>query len=207
MPQRKLIVQEFVSVDGLAAGPNDDVRFVPASMQGDQRFGQEQVSFVNECDTMVLGRVTYEMFKGYWPSVVKEGDEKIFADKFNGLSKIVFSTTLDRAPWGAWPEARVVRRSPSEEVAELKQRPGKDIFVSGSLSIVEALLSADLIDEFRLVVCPVVLDRGKKLFDHAPGAQLTLLDLDRMDRGGVLLRYGIHVTRYLGGGRIAAASA
>ena len=195
MPQRKLIVQEFVSLDGLAAGPNDDVSFVPASMQGDQRFGREQVALVNECDTLVLGRVTYQMFKGYWPGVVKEGDEKVFADKFNGLSKVVFSATLDRAPWGAWPEARVVRRSPSDEVTELKQEPGKDIFVSGSISIAQALLRANLIDEFRLVLCPVVLGSGKKLFDRVPEAQLTLLDVNRMDRGAVLLRYGVHVKR------------
>ena len=193
MPQRKLIVQEFVSLDGLAAGPDDDVGFVPASMQGDQRFGQEQVALVNECDTLVLGRVTYQMFKGYWPGVVKEGDERVFADKFNGLSKIVFSTTLDRAPWGTWPEARVVHRSPSEEVAELKERPGKHMFLSGSPSIVQPLLRANLIDELRLVVCPVVLGSGKKLFDRAPARPLSLLDVNRMDRGAVLLRYGLQV--------------
>jgi dihydrofolate reductase len=131
------------------------------------------------------------MFKGYWPGVIKEGDEKVFADKFNGLSKIVFSTTLDRAPWGTWPEARVVHRSPSEEVAELKERPGKHMFLSGSPSIVQPLLRANLIDELRLVVCPVVLGSGKKLFDRAPARPLSLLDVNRMDRGAVLLRYGL----------------
>lgn len=76
--------------------------------------------------------------------------------------------------------------------AHLSVRPHSAlIFVSGSISIVHALLSAALIDEFRLVLCPVVLDSGKKLFDSAPGAPLTLLDVTRMDRGAVLLRYGV----------------
>src|SRR5262249_15175352 len=111
------------SLDGFAAGPNDDVAFVPASMQGDRSFGQEQMSLMDECDTMLLGRVTYNMFSRYWPNV-KQGDEQPFADQFNGLSKIVFSTTLDRAPWGSWPDARVVSRSPTAEVDDLKRRPG-----------------------------------------------------------------------------------
>lgn len=190
VPHRKLVVQEFVSLDGFAAGPNDDVAFIPASMQGDRSFGQEQVSFMDECDTMLLGRITYNMFSRYWPNV-KQGDEQPFADKFNGLSKIVFSTILDRAPWGPWSDARVVTRSPAEEVDDLKRRPGKGIFVSGSISVVQMLTRANLVDEFRLVLCPVTLGTGRRLFDDGSHLRMTTTDVRQLDRGAVSLRYSL----------------
>ena len=190
MPQRKVIAQAFVSLDGFAAGPKGDVAFIPASMQGDRRFGQEQVGFMDQCDTMLLGRVTYEMFRGYWPSVT-DNDEQPFADKFNGLSKIVFSRTLDHAPWGSWPDARIVGRSPTEEVDDLKRQPGKHILVSGSISVVQTLTRANLVDEFRLVLCPVLLGAGRRLIDDAPKTRVRTLDVRRLDRGAVSLRYGL----------------
>jgi len=191
MPHRKLVVKEFISLDGFVAGPNDDVAFVPASMQGDRSFGQEQMSLMDECDTMLLGRVTYNMFSRYWPNV-KQGDEQPFADQFNGLSKIVFSTTLDRAPWGSWPDARVVSRSPTEEVDDLKRRPGGGIFVSGSISVVQALTRANLVDEFRLVLCPVILGTGRRLFGEVPQLRMKTLDARQLDRGAVSLRFSLN---------------
>jgi len=188
MPDRKVIVQEFVSVDGFAAGPNGDVAFIPASMRGDRSFGREQTAFMDECDTMLLGRVTYEMFSGYWPNVT-QGDEQPFADKFNGLAKIVFSRSLNRAPWGSWPDARVAGRPPEEEVANLRRGSGRHIFVSGSISLVEALVSANLVDEFRLVMCPVVLGSGRRLFGDELQTRMKTLDVHRLDGGAVSLRY------------------
>lgn len=85
---RNVILQEFVSLDGLAAGPNDSVDFIPAATRGDRSFGQQQFSLIDSIDTILLGRVTYRMFAEYWPKVT-EGDDKPFADKLNAIPKIV----------------------------------------------------------------------------------------------------------------------
>ena len=185
---RKVILQEFVSVDGLAAGPNDSVDFVPAATQGDQSFGREQLGFIDSLDTMLLGRVTYEMFAGYWPDVTS-GEDKEFADKLNAMPKIVFSKTLDRAPWGKWDGAKVVRSDAAEEVAKLRQQSGKDMILWGSISVAQSLMNAGLIDEYRLVVCPLVLGDGKPLFRDRSSLGMKLLKSTAYDRGAVQLVY------------------
>ena len=186
---RQVVVQEFVTIDGFAAGPGGSVDFIPASTQGDEALGREQIELMDRTDTLLLGRVTYEMFAGYWPDVT-EGEEKEFADKFNGLDRIVFSRSLERAPWGSWPEGTVVSSDPVEEVSRRKQEPGKDMMVSGSLSLAQALIDAGLVDEFRLVLCPVVLGGGHPMF--RPGSrpiEMHLVRATALNRGGVSLTY------------------
>jgi dihydrofolate reductase len=185
---RRVILQDFVSADGLAAGPNDSVDFIPASLKGDQSFGDRQLKFIDSIDTMLLGRVTYEMFSGYWPNVTS-GDDKPFADKLNALDKVVFSSTLARAPWGKWADARVVKTDASKEVDRLKRASGKDMVLWGSLSIAQSLTSDGLIDEYQLIVLPVVLGRGRPLFADRESLGLKLLDTRSFDRGAVLLAY------------------
>jgi dihydrofolate reductase len=184
---RKLILQEFVSLDGRASGPKNSVDFVPAATKGDQRFGQEQLALMDTIDTILLGRVTYSMFADYWPKA--KGDEKEFADKMGATPKVVFSRTIDRAPWGAWPECQISRSEPADEVVKLKRAPGKDIVMWGSLSVAQSLMDAGLIDEYRLIVCPVVLGDGRPLFADALPLSMTLLSATTLDRGGVYLRY------------------
>ena len=194
---RKVVLQEFISLDGLAAGPQGSVDFIPASTQGDQSFGREQVALMNRTDTLLLGRVTYAMFAGFWPNVT-EGEEKEFADKFNALSKVVFSKTLERAPWGTWSEGRIVRGSAADEVAKLRQQPGKDMLVSGSISLAQSLIDQDLIDEYRLVVCPVVLGKGRPLFRAGVGPlAMRLVSATALDLGAVSLVY--HRREVVGG--------
>lgn len=186
---RKLVLQEFISLDGLVAGPNGSVDFIPAAMQGDRHFGKDQVALMDATDTLVLGRATYEMFSGYWPHVT-EGEEQAFADKFNALRKIVFSKTLKRAPWGKWGDARIVRDNIVDEVARLKRQPGKNVLVSGSVSIARSLIDHGLIDEYRLVVCPVVLGKGLPLFrDGMQSISMNLVDVHALDRGAVSAIY------------------
>ena len=186
---KKVILQEFVSVDGLAAGPNDSVDFVPASNQGDQRFGQRQMEFLDSIDTILLGRVTYEMFAGHWPNV-PPGPDRPFADKLNAIPKIVFSKTLDRAPWGSYPEARVVKTSAAKEVAKLRQGSGKDMVLWGSISLAQSLMGEGLIDEYQLIVCPLVLGKGRPLFaETKDSVTMKLLSTKSFDRGSVLLAY------------------
>jgi dihydrofolate reductase len=186
---RKVILQEIVSLDGYAAGPNGDVNFIPESTRGDQRWGAEQSSLMDRVDTLLLGRVTYDFFSQFWPAV-NQGEEKEFADKFNGLSKVVFSRTLQRAPWGNWGEAKIVRGNPADEVAKLKTQPGKDMLISGSISIGHALSEANAVDEYHVIVCPVVLGGGRALFrGEAGGKQLELIDSHSLNRGAVSLLY------------------
>jgi dihydrofolate reductase len=109
--------------------------------------GPRAIRAHGQVDTLLLGRVTYEMFSQFWPAVT-QGEEKEFADKFNGLKKVVFSKTLERAPWGKWPEGRIVKGNPAGEIAKLKKQPGKDMLISGSISIGQALSEANLVDEY-----------------------------------------------------------
>jgi dihydrofolate reductase len=185
---RKVVVQEFLSLDGFVAGPGDDVDFIPASTRGDESLGRQQMTLMERVDTLLLGRITYEMFAGYWPKVT-EGPEKDFADRFNGLSKVVFSGTLERAPWGNWKEAAIVPHGPAEEVARLKRESGADLMVSGSISVARSLIEAGAVDEYRLVLCPVVLGSGRRLFPEADGISLHFDEVTALERGGVSLVY------------------
>ena len=186
---RRVVLQEFVSLDGFAAGPNNSVDFIPASMEGDTSFGDEQGALMDRTDTLLLGRVTYGMFAGFWPNVT-QGVEQPFADKFNGLSKVVFSNTLDHAPWGKWSEGRIVRGNAVDEVKRLKRESGKDMLISGSISLAQSLIDKGLVDEYRLVVCPVVLGKGRPLFrDNGGPVQMQLVDAKAKDRGAVSLVY------------------
>lgn len=186
---RKVVVQEFVTVNGLAAGPRGNIDFIPASTQGDEAFGRNQLAFIDTIDTLLLGRVTYGMLAGYWPHVTK-GAEKLFADKVNATRKVVFSRTLDRAPWGAWEDARIVSGPPADEVARLTREPGKDIAIWGSISLVQSLIEEQLVDEVRLVVCPIVLGSGEPLFgDGLRPISMNPADSRTLDRGTVLLTY------------------
>ena len=186
---RKVVLQEFVSTDGLVAGPNDSVDFIPASTQGDATFGREQIALMDRIDTLLLGRVTYGMFAGFWPNVT-EGAEKEFADKFNAVPKVVFSKTLEHAPWGKWKEGRIVSGSAVEEVAKLKKQSGKDMLISGSITIAQALIAEGMVDEYRLVLCPIALGNGRPLFRDKTGSiPMKLVKASTLDRGAVSLIY------------------
>jgi dihydrofolate reductase len=186
---RKVVIQEFVSADGLISGPNDSVDFIPSSTGGDAAFGREQLALMDSVDTLLLGRITYAMFAGFWPKVT-EGPEKEFADKFNGVPKVVFSKTLKHAPWGKWKEGRIVSGSAVEEVARLKKQPGKDMLISGSITIAQALIAAGMVDQYRLVLCPIVLGKGRPLFrDNTSSIPMKLQNTARLDRGAVSLVY------------------
>jgi dihydrofolate reductase len=186
---RKLVLQEFVSIDALAADANGGVDFVPASNTGDESFERQQFAFLDSIDTMLLGRVTYEMFAAYWPNV-PDGDEKPFADRLNALKKVVVSRSINSAPWGNWSAGRIVRGAIAEEVVQLKQQPGKDIVVWGSLSIARALMQHGLVDEVQLIVCPLVLGQGTPLFGAEMDARrLELFSAEPYSQGSVRLTY------------------
>ena len=184
---RKLILQEFVTLEGFAAGPNNSVDFVPAATKDDKSFGREQLALMDEVDAIVLGRLTYEMFAGYWPNA--KGDEKPFGDRMSATPKFVFSHTLDRAPWGSWPACKIVRSDPADEVETLKRARGKNIVMWGSISVAQHLMKAGLVDEYRLVLCPLALGEGRPLFADNTPIDMNLITAKSLDRGAVYLKY------------------
>jgi dihydrofolate reductase len=185
---RKVIVQEFVSVDGLAAAADGSVDFIPASNTGDEQLGRRQVDFMDGIDAILLGPATYKMFAGYWPEA--NGDDKELADRINATPKLVFSSTLDRAPWGKHEEAMVVKERAEDVLPDMKRVSGKDMVVWGSIGLAQSLVASGLVDSVQLIVCPVVLGEGRRLFE-APFEPLTLMRSRAFDRGSVLLDYQV----------------
>jgi dihydrofolate reductase len=186
---RKIILQEFVTIDNFAAGPNGETDFI-MSLQGMPRkdMDNDMLDFIDTVDTILMGSVTYKMFAGYWPNATT--DTNPIADKLNATPKIVFSQTLDSAPWGKWGDAKVVKSDAASEIDRLKQLPGKNMVVWGSISLSHSLIKAGLIDEYQLRVMPVVLGKGKQLFPEDAGRfDMKLVETKTYDSGMAVLRY------------------
>jgi dihydrofolate reductase len=182
----KVVVQEFVTLDGFAAGPNGELDFVTDAATGDPTSGEfvdDQRAFISAVDTILLGSVTYRMFSEYWPEQTVETQG--IADALNSTPKIVFSKTLESAPWGKWEPARLVSGSAQDEVRRLKDEKGGDMVVWGSLKLAESLMRDDLVDEYHLWTLPVVLGRGKRLFADGLDQRWVKL-LETKDYDGVL---------------------
>jgi dihydrofolate reductase len=136
-------------------------------------------------DGLLLGRATFEQFQGYWPA--QTDDRTGITDHLNKVHKYVISTKLESP---AWQNTTVLRGSLRDEVDALKARPGNDLGVTGSISVVRQLIEAGLVDEYRLFVYPVVLGRGKRLFaDGVNVPNLALIEAKPFRSGVVLLRY------------------
>lgn len=131
---------------------------------------------------LLFGRVTYEGMAGYWTTATGE-----IADFMNSIPKVVFSRTLERA---AWNNTRLVKANAEEEVARLKQHPGKDLYLFGSANLSSALIQHGLIDEYRLALNPLILGGGNPLFKPSPHRmRMKLLDTRPLKSGVVILRY------------------
>jgi len=184
---RKIIVQEFLTLDGFAAGVNNETDFMPQSTSGspENNFENNQWDFMDTVDTMVLGRNTHQLFSNYWPTAKDE-----IAGKLNSLSRIVFSQTLKHAPWGKLSSATIISKPAEAELVRLKQLTGKNIVIWGSLSLVKSLMHTKLIDTYELIVCPTALGKGKRLFPEDKGiTHFELLETKSFNGGCVMLRY------------------
>src|SRR3989440_8019289 len=134
-------------------------------------------------DALLLGRVTYEGFAAAWPS---RKDPEGFADRFNSMPKHVASRTLKKLEWN---NSHLLKGDAAAEVSKLKQQSGQDIVIHGSPGLIRSLMPHDLIDEYRLLVYPLVLGRGKRLFDETSQANLTLAESQALGKGVVKLVY------------------
>ena len=182
----RIVVTEFVSLDGVIEDPGGAEDFKHggwsfAISRGDEgdKFKLDE-TFASEA--LLLGRVTYEGFAEAWPS--REGE---FADKFNTMPKYVVSSTLDEPDWN---NSTVLKGDFPEEVAKLKQKHDGDIVVHGSARLVQTLIEHDLVDEFRLMIDPVVMGGGKRIFRaDGPRRPLRLVEHQATTTGAVLATY------------------
>jgi dihydrofolate reductase len=181
----RIVVTEFVSLDGVmeAPGGGEDYKHAGWTFEINRGDGDKfKLDEALDAEALLLGRVTYEGFAAAWPSM--EGE---FADKFNGMPKYVVSSTLDQPEWN---NSTVLKGDLVEEVTKLKQTPGGDIVVHGSAQLVQALIEHDLVDELRLMVFPVVLGSGKRLFGETSDKKsLRLADSKIVGDGVAILIY------------------
>jgi dihydrofolate reductase len=178
---RKVILNMRMTLDGFACGPHGELDWMfrmPTTSDQEQAL----LEFEREVDTTLLGRVAYLQQAAYWPGQTGE-----LADLVNSHAKVVFSKTLGNL---AWSNARLATGEPADEIARLKQQPGKDIYVSGGATLAQSLSCADLIDEYRIAVYPVVLGSGKPLLGDLPAAMaLNLIGTTTFASGAVQLIY------------------
>jgi dihydrofolate reductase len=182
----KIIVTEFVSVDGVMEDPGGSEDFRYGGWTFEFERGEEGNKFkldeALEAEALLLGRVTYEGFAEAWPT--REGE---FADKFNSMPKYVVSSTLEDP---AWTNSTVLKGDVPGEVAKLRQGQDGDIVVHGSARLVQTLLEHDLVDELRLMVFPVVLGAGRRLFgETSDKKRLRLTDSRTVGDGVEILIY------------------
>jgi len=175
---RTLAATLFVSLDGVVESP--EKWSFPFWSDETQKFKFDEL---RATDALLLGRVTYEGFAAAWPG---RKDPDGFADRFNSMPKFVASRTLKKLDWN---NSHLIKGDLATEVARLKQQPGQDIVIHGSPMLIRSLLPHDLIDEFRLLVYPLVLGRGKRLFDEASQAKLKLAESEAFSKGVVKLVY------------------
>ncbi len=184
---RRVVVSEFVTTDGVMEDPGGSEGFDRGGWALQFNRGPEGDKFkldeLMAADALLLGRKTYEGFAAAWPSIK---DEAGFADRMNGLPKYVVSTTLKAANWN---NSRIIRANVAEAVSKLKKQPGQDILIGGSGQLIRSLMDYDLIDEYRLMIYPVVLGSGKRLFTEGNYATLKLVEVKPLSSGIILMRY------------------
>jgi dihydrofolate reductase len=173
---RKIVVTEFMSLDGVMEEPrwtfkywNDEI----AKFKGEES---------SASDALLLGRVTYQGFAAAWPQSKDEG-----ANYFNSVRKCVVSETLEEPL--EWHNSTLIKDNIVEEITNLKQQDGQDIAVHGSATLVQTLMQHDLVDRYRLLVYPVVVGKGKRLFEEGIPATLKLLESQSFSSGVVALIY------------------
>ena len=173
---RQLIAAVYMSLDGVVEEPSWTM---PYWSNECRRFKRDEL-FAS--DALLLGRVTYQGFAEAWPSAK---DEDGFAERINALPKFVASTTLREADWNA----KIIEADVAQEVARLKAQDGGNLLIYGSGDLLASLLPLDLIDELRLIICPVVVGQGKRLFAEGTQTKLKLLDTQTFEHGVIMLTY------------------
>ncbi len=161
---RRILVSNMVTLDGYFTGPSSTEDWqIDWHMVSDDFFKYAD-ELSASADMHLYGRVTYEGMKSYWTSDDAVTNDAVVAEQMNATPKLVVSTTLDTVDWGKWNNATLLKGNVGEEIAKLKQQPGKDIVIFGSGKLVSSLTQLGLIDEYWLFTVPLILGGGKPLF-------------------------------------------
>ncbi len=177
---RKIIFQMMVSLDGYFEGPHHELDW----HRVDGEFNDYATELLDSVDTLLFGRVTYQLMADYWPSAAAMTNDPVIAAKMNSLQKVVFSRTLERADWS---NTRLVKEQAAEEILKLKQQPGRDLAIFGSSDLVVTLNDTDLVDEYRVFINPVVLGSGKTLLRGSKQRLDLRLISSRVFKSGLVL--------------------
>jgi dihydrofolate reductase len=184
----RIVVTEYVSLDGVIEAPGGGENYKHQGWTFEIERGEEGDKFkldeTLEAEAQLLGRVTYEGFAAAWPTMT---DEVGMAEKFNSMPKYVFSSTIEKADWN---NSTILSGDFAEEIGKLKQQVDGVILVAGSAQLVQGLIEHDLVDEIRLMVFPVLLGSGKRLFvEHPDKKPLRLVDSKSVGAGVAVLTY------------------
>ncbi len=187
---RKISVFIHVTVDGFFAGPNGEIDWFKVIRKADEweKYTHEQSA--RSGNTLIFGHTTYEMMKSYWPTPDAIKNDPGMAGVVNNSPKIVFSKTLQNAEEGPnWKNIKLFHEIKTEEITRLKEQEGENFTILGSGSLVQQFANLGLIDEYQLVVVPIILGAGKSLFKDVKTMNLKLLGSRAFKNGIVLLKY------------------
>jgi dihydrofolate reductase len=180
---RKLVVFNHVTLDGYFAGMNGDISW----FNKDAELNAFAADNASAAGLLLFGRMTYELMASYWPKPYAINNDPIVAERMNSLPKVVFSRTLDKAEWN---NTRIVKDKMPDEVQKMKQQTGKDMALLGSGNIIAQLASLGLIDEYRIMVNPVAIGKGRTMFEGIKDRlALKLTKTQTFGNGNVLLCY------------------
>lgn len=183
---RKLVAFNQVTLDGYFADMNGDISWANKDNQ-DAEWNAFVTDNANGGGLLLFGRITYELMASYWPTPYAIENDPIVAERMNSLPKVVFSRTLDKASWN---NTKLVKGGLAAEIRKMKKEPGRDMAILGSGSIVSQLAQEGLIDEYQIVVNPVVLGKGRTMFDGIKEKlTLKLTKTRTFGNGNVLLCY------------------
>lgn len=179
----KIILFNMMSVDGYFEGLNKEIDWHNV----DREFNEFAIEQLNSASLLIFGRVTYELMAGYWPSSAALSDDPLIAGKMNTMKKIVFSRTLNKADW---KNTKLIKGDPVKECKMLKQKYEKDIFLFGSANLASVLRNEGVIDQYRIMINPVLLGVGSVLFKPSmKRLNLKLINTKTFSSGNVLLYY------------------
>jgi dihydrofolate reductase len=173
----------MVSVDGYFEGENADISWHNV----DAAFNDFAIEQLHSIDTILFGRKTYQLMVSYWPTDAAKNNDPAVTELMNNTEKIVFSKTLKEVEWN---NTKLIKDNIPEEILKLKQQAGKDIIVFGSANLLSALINLDVVDEFRMMINPLILGKGNSLFQNINDTiKLGLVKATPFKSGNVLLYY------------------
>jgi dihydrofolate reductase len=181
---RKLVVFNHVTLDGYFVDMNGDMSWAHKNDAEWKTFAEGNAKGDGP---LLFGRITYELMASYWPTPLASKNDPVLAERMNNLPKVVFSRTLDKASWN---NTKLVKGDMAAEIRKMKKEPGEGMAILGSGSIVSQLAQEGLIDEYQIVVNPIVLGKGRTLFDRLrKKLTLKLTKTRAFGNGNVFLRY------------------